>query len=356
MMRTLALLGLLLVSEGLSAATTPVQARLIAETSSVGAGQAFWAALLLDVEQGWHVYGERPGDTGLPTTLVWDLPLGFTAEPALFPPTRRYVDSGIVSQGMEGQVLILSRLHAPATLPAGATLKIKAIAGWLACKESCIPGKASLELGLGLSPGRVGLPASTIEAANQSDLALIKAALALASPDASPARIASAAPETPVVPSIGILAALALALLGGLLLNLMPCVLPVLSLKITGLLKRSGEKPGESLRQGLAYAAGILVAFEALATLLLVLKAGGSYIGWGFQFQNPTVVALSSWLFFMIALNLFGVFEFGLRIAGISGNAGAAMGSRRGGRGLAFAEGFLATFAATPCTAPFMGA
>ena len=148
---------------------------------------------------------------------------------------------------------------------------------------------------------------------------------------------------------LALLPAMALALAGGLVLNLMPCVLPVLSVKTLALVTHSS---GSALRRhGLAYTAGVLASFAAVAGALLALRAGGEQIGWGFQLQSPVVVTLLAYVLFAVALSLSGVFTVGGRFAG----AGASLAGRAGYAG-SFFTGALATVAATPCTAPFMGA
>ena len=131
----------------------------------------------------------------------------------------------------------------------------------------------------------------------------------------------------------------------------MPCVLPVLSLKVFALIKHAGEHPEKAWKQGVAFAAGVVVSFWILAGLLLALKATGSLLGWGFQMQSPGFVAGLIVLFFLIGLNLFGVFEVGGSLVGLDAKAA----SHAGGSVSSFLNGALATLAATPCTAPFMG-
>ena len=153
--------------------------------------------------------------------------------------------------------------------------------------------------------------------------------------------------------------AILLALLGGVLLNLMPCVLPVLSLKVLGFVERAGEDKRRALRHGWAYGAGVLAAFWALAGIVLAFRLGGERVGWGFQLQEPLVVAVTVLLFHLMGLNLFGVFEFGTGLAGLAhrGRRGKSAGpGRREGYGGSFFGGVLATVVATPCTGPFMGA
>lgn len=140
------------------------------------------------------------------------------------------------------------------------------------------------------------------------------------------------------------------AFIGGLILNLMPCVFPVISLKILGFVKQAGEDPRAVWHHGLVFAGGVLVSFWALAAVLIALRAGGAGIGWGFQLQSPAVLVSLSLLFFILALNLFGVFELGLSLT----TAGGGVAQKQGWAG-SFFSGCLATVIATPCTAPFMG-
>jgi thiol:disulfide interchange protein/DsbC/DsbD-like thiol-disulfide interchange protein len=141
------------------------------------------------------------------------------------------------------------------------------------------------------------------------------------------------------------------AFLGGMILNLMPCVFPVLSIKILSFMKKAGKDPRQVQRHGLAFGGGILVSFWVLALLIRILREAGEKLGWGFQLQNPTFVACLVLLLIAVAMNLFGVFEFGSSIQRISGSLdkdGETYGN-------SFLSGILATVLATPCTAPFMG-
>ncbi len=147
------------------------------------------------------------------------------------------------------------------------------------------------------------------------------------------------------------ISALYLALFGGIILNLMPCVFPVLSMKALSLVKM-GEKENNIARMhGIAYTLGVIISFLIIGGILIGLKEAGSVIGWGFQLQNPMVVSILAYLLFAIGLNLIGFFEFdfGLGNVGNKLTQGHSVGS-------SFFTGALATIVATPCTAPFMGA
>jgi thiol:disulfide interchange protein DsbD len=154
--------------------------------------------------------------------------------------------------------------------------------------------------------------------------------------------------------ALGVLvAALFSGFLGGLILNLMPCVLPVISLKIFNFIAQAGESPSRIFRHGLAFAAGIFTWFLGLGVLIIALKAGGSQVTWGaFQFQSPYFVVGLSALVFLFAMNLFGLFEITL-----PGNAATSLdqAASRGGYFGSFFQGVFATLLATPCTAPFLG-
>ena len=162
------------------------------------------------------------------------------------------------------------------------------------------------------------------------------------------------APQEPSAPPVpvkrSLWTALLFAFIGGLILNLMPCVLPVLSIKILSFVKQAGEDPKAVLAHGLVFSAGVIVSFWALAGTLLFLRAGGQQLGWGFQLQSPVFVGAMAALFFVLALNLFGVFEIGTSFTRLSDlNRG------KSGFSGSFFNGVLATIVATPCTAPFMG-
>ncbi len=142
---------------------------------------------------------------------------------------------------------------------------------------------------------------------------------------------------------------LGLAFVGGLILNLMPCVFPVLGIKIMGFVGQAGEQKGRVIMHGLVYALGILISFWTLAAALLVLRAGGTNLGWGFQLQSPVFVYFLTLILFVFALNLSGVFEVGGRAMGLGQRF---MGT--GGMAGSFFSGLLATVVATPCAAPFL--
>jgi thiol:disulfide interchange protein len=163
---------------------------------------------------------------------------------------------------------------------------------------------------------------------------------------AAPAKLAASMPA-PVAG--GFAGTLALAFIGGLILNLMPCVFPVLGIKILGFVNQAGADRRKVTLHGLVFTSGVLVSFWVLAGILSILRAGGSQLGWGFQLQSPEFVFGLAAAMLAFALNMSGVFEFGLTATGF----GSSLQSKSGFAG-SFLTGALATVAATPCAAPFL--
>lgn len=144
--------------------------------------------------------------------------------------------------------------------------------------------------------------------------------------------------------------ALFFAFIGGLILNLMPCVFPILGLKVMGFINYAGESAWKARMHGLIFTIGILVSFWALSGLLLVLRASGEHLGWGFQLQSPFFITFLCFLLLLLALNFLGTFEMGLSLM----SAGNKLNNKTG-YSATFWSGVLATVLATPCSAPFMG-
>ena len=200
------------------------------------------------------------------------------------------------------------------------------------------PGLAGVRMTVpvqGAWPPVAALPAAGVSPALQAAL------------DANAARAAAPASGASAL-TLG--AALLGALIGGLILNLMPCVFPVLAIKVLAFAKHADDRAAHR-RSGLAYTAGVVVSFLALGGLLLALRAAGEQLGWGFQLQSPAVVAGLAVLFTLIGLNLAGLFEFGSVLP-----SGLASLQAKNPTADAFLTGVLAVAVASPCTAPFMGA
>ncbi len=428
--------------------TTPqVKAELVAHApEGVTPGKPMWLGLKIQHAPHWHTYWKNPGDSGLPTTMEWQLPAGVQAGAIEWPTPAKLPLGPLLNFGYEGTLL----LPVPVTVPAGFqgdTLEVKLRADWLVCKDVCIPeggdftlrvpaqaataghaalfeatraavpqpvsgsqASARIEQGAlvlqvsglpaawrgkaiayfpettgviqnaakpeekwegGTWTARVPLDPQRTESPTTMPSVLVAAGVATgvqvqvtvqgawpaaaAAPatlpplvDAAPG--AATAGGAPAVAATSLGWALLLALLGGALLNLMPCVFPVLSLKVMGFASHAQDRRA-LLAGGLAYTAGVVLSFVALAGLLLALRAGGEQLGWGFQLQSPAVVAALAALFTLIGLNLAGVFEFG----SVLPSSLAAARARHPVVDSAL-TGVLAVAVASPCTAPFMGA
>ncbi|WP_043382713.1 protein-disulfide reductase DsbD family protein [Comamonas aquatica] len=194
------------------------------------------------------------------------------------------------------------------------------------------------------------VPLSPMRGEAPPQLASVSPALAAALAANQQAAATLPAPPAPSASTATWLLAVLGGLVGGLLLNLMPCVFPVLAIKVMGF-ARHGTDTAAQRRHGLAYAAGVVLSFLALGGVLLGLRAAGEQLGWGFQLQSPAVVAALAALFTLIGLNLAGVFEFGHVLPSRVANLHA-----RHPLGDAFLSGVVAVAIASPCTAPFMGA
>ncbi|HEX4668319.1 MAG TPA: protein-disulfide reductase DsbD domain-containing protein [Chthoniobacterales bacterium] len=410
-----------------------VEAKLLADTTTVVPGQPFIAGLLLKMAPGWHTYWQFPGDAGIPTEIKWQLPPGWKAGAIQWPVPLKLKEPGDIQiYGYHDQVLLMVPLTPPPKIDA-ASVHLAAKADWLVCEKICIPGGAEVELDLPVgsqtapadrdlftkfqnqlpralppsaqnalewtrgdkafrltiadkSLARAGavdffplpesstlighpqsvqssdgslvftIPIESAPAGQQSLAGLIVAgahAFSLGEATANSDGIAAVPPAAAGAPAPdGLLRLLFFGFLGGLILNLMPCVLPVISLKIFGFIKHAGDSRARIFGNGLAFTAGIFAWFIGLALLLIGFKSAGREITWAFQFTNPYFVVGMSAVVLVFALNLFGVFEITLPAAATTGLLGW---SAREGYAGSFFQGVFATVLATPCTAPYLG-
>ena len=443
--------------------TEHVVAELVAAQSAVQAGQTVWVGLKIDHQPHWHTYWRNPGDSGLPTTVSWTLPMGASIGDIEWPVPKRLPVGPLVNYGYEDELILPQRLTVPSSIFPGTKLVLRAQANWLVCKDVCIPESGQLELQLPVVSKSV-IPGSTaytpiferlqaqapqplvgwttqLQRADRDLLLTLNAPIeqgdtlpvdrsswpavhvfpfaeqvlvpaqhevyrtpsgyavklsvmegatlpeqlsgvvVAQTPADSPPPFSwsgalqkagefSASVET--VSSLRWPQALpellrggpwgsgtggwswvwvvGVAMIGGLLLNFMPCVFPVLSIKLLSLSKQSSSPTGR-WRHALAYLLGVVSTFLGLAGVLLALRAAGSAVGWGFQLQEPWVVLALAMLFFALGLNLLGAFEWALWLP-----SGLLNWRTQHPALEAFASGVLMVIAASPCTAPFMGA
>lgn len=306
---------------------------LAADRTAYEPGDTARVAAKVTVEEGWHVNSNTPTfDYLIPTKLDLELPSGWPDETVRYPKhemqTFAFADQPLAVY--DGEVVILAEVKVPADAALG-SLPVRGSLRYQACNDSqCLP-PVTTDATIALTIGPGGTPIESELFAGISGPAV---------PDGKGG-----------APGRGLAVMLLLAAVGGLILNAMPCVLPVLSLKVFGLVRSAGHGRAEVVRGALATAAGILASFLALAIAAIAAKAAGAAVGWGIQFQRPGFVAFLAVVVVLFCLNLWGLFEIPLpqRLARLGGS-----GPREGLAGH-FASGLFATLMATPCSAPFLG-
>ena len=405
-------------------------------------GDTVMAAIKLTHAPGWHTYWRNPGDSGTATEIYWALSNGITAGLIQWPVPEKFVDAtvGLTTYVYHSNVVLLVPLKIAPDAPAG-TNEVNALAKWLQCEKSCIPGSNSLRASLiigtesrmaadtnvfaeaqrrmpsqqlqGTASARWDAPESmavrplvidwSVEAksadffpftnalvaiSNKTDVSagasnVVLRKLAKSKDGTWPKEVAGLLVREEKgslegyevslpLPSSGDGAATAssanvgfqgekkslavwllYAFVGGLILNIMPCVLPVIALKILGFVKQSQDHPKQVRKLGILYTLGVVASFLVLAGIVIGVKAAGQRAGWGMQFSNPQFIVILAVIVTLVALNLFGVFE--ITLGGGAMGAASEAASKKGSAG-AFMNGVLATVLATPCTAPFLGA
>jgi thiol:disulfide interchange protein DsbD len=409
---------------------------LVVDTTAVVPGKPFTALVQLKMKNGWHVYWQFGGDSGLPPKADWQLPEGFAAGPIQWPiPTKHFSsETDETNYIYEHEVLLPVQITPPAQI-SGKEVTLKAAVSWLVCEKICVPGKEEVSLTLpvaaqaaesnaelfatartrlpktdpppfratwdvkpetvaftasglpkdatieffpvpvdGARPGHatvgdpndqgdrtVRFPVKSGGAAGTAWSGLLVARIGAGPPSAWMVTAPSSGKQTTtsaIMPPAdpfkdkSLAGWLWTAFLGGLILNLMPCVLPVISLKIFSFVSQAGQEPRRVFRLGLAFVAGVFVFFLGLAGLAIGLHAAGKQFFWGMQFADPRLFLGLIAIVVIFALAMFGVFE--ITLGGAAENAiGTA--SRREGYGGAFVHGLFTTLLGTSCTAPLVG-
>lgn len=393
-------------------------------------GETVRVALRNKVRDHWHVFWINPGDAGLPLSLNWTLPDGFTTGEIDFP-APEYIPVGpLASYAHEGQPIFVTELSVPAGAVTGDTIDIQLAAFWQTCEEICVPEDATFSFSLpvveaaeetnseifaqalaaqpkdfngeaiirrhgevydlfvpdwnGEKPQDVfffpetegltqpaGLQTASLESGALAlrlmpgwtaldDDGPVKGVLSVTDSDGTPRalKISAQRGEDQLAQSSSAVAGqrgapllILLAFLGGVILNAMPCVFPILFVKAASLSASAGHSHAEQRRDGMLYGAGVLATFLLIGGLLLGLRAGGEQLGWGFHLQSPLVVGLSAYVLFAVALNLIGIFNIGESVTGI----GDGLTRKTGGAG-AFFTGVLAVVVAAPCIGPLLTA
>lgn len=309
---------LLLISSPQAADKSPVHLQLVAGGTQ---GKEVIAGLLLTISKDWHIYAPTPKGVeaaGFEPVLTWEGSSNLENARILWPKPLKTSLQGQLSYVYENQVLIPLHLT-PKKEGEPITLNLKV--SFLACSSLCMPVEETLSLTL--KPNQVADPAfmATLKKEKSSE-------------------------------SYTLLALLMIAFLGGLILNFMPCVLPVLSIKVMSLIKQSKKNHMAQAKQGFFITGlGIMTSFLLLALLTIFLKESGESFGWGIHFQNPHFLLFVFLVLIAFAASLLGIFEIDL-----PSGLGTWLISHEGkGRIKDFLSGIFATLLATPCSAPFVG-
>lgn len=311
-----------------------VAVTLLSSHDTVVPGGTARLGVHLALSPNWHIYGANPGSAGFPTTVQWQV-TGGTVGALTYPPPKMFKESDdVFTYGYSGATVLTAALQVADD--AQGPVVLQAHIKYLACNIICSPGEVHLRRTLPLTP-----PVA------QEAPAAVRAALTAEQPAHTDTAqdIEGSDHEAPV----HLAQALGLALCGGLVLNLMPCVLPVLALKAMALMQASRSRR-EQRRHGLFYGLGVVGTTLALGLVVMAIRAAGHSVGWGFQFQEPLFIAAVALGLLLFALSSFGLFEVVHGVDAVAQAHDRARGIRR-----SLLEGILAVLVATPCSAPFLG-
>ncbi len=322
---------------GADAPKAQVTATLVSEVSSAAPGTAFRMAVKLVHTQGAHTYGKTlpPEVIGKPTKLIWSLPDGWQMEELPWPAVHPFkgVD-GSPSEGYEGTVHLPAKITPAADAAIGSKVALQVKVDGLVCDDkSCMPFKQEATITVIIAAQPVTDAAQSVVFANSTAPAVGK----------KTHEVTAIATTTAVLPTF--LYVMFSAFLGGLILNIMPCVFPVLGIKIVSIVQQAGEDRKQVVMHGLIYTLGILLSFWVLGGLVVALGKG-----WGFQLQSAGFNYALAAFFLIFGLNMAGVFEIGASAIGVGTNL-----QTKHGLSGSFFSGLLATLVSTPCSAPFLG-
>lgn len=376
---------------------------LIKDHSDFVPGTSINIGLKVSMDEGWHTYWKNPGDSGGPIELNWDLPIGFSVSDVQWPLPEKIEYPPLMTYGYEDFVIYPMVLSIPENYSDN---YFEMTADILICADVCIPesGKISANLldiesnsliyeWLESVPSNF-LPTNASIAENNLEIRFtfekeVKEIYFF--PDENNSidysskqnfykkddnyflsinlfndelqnvsgvldingigyKIANSQINNLNEGSLSLITALIFALLGGLILNLMPCVFPVISLKVLSFVSMGGSSPEKIRNHALIFTAGVVASFMIIALAIVLLKQAGNFVGWGFQLQSPLIVGLLSMVMVFISLVLITENSFGESLTKL-GN----IGNNENGYYSSFLTGVLAVVVASPCTAPFMG-
>ena len=377
---------------------------LIKDHSDFVPGTSINMGLKVSMDKGWHTYWKNPGDSGGPIEIIWDLPEGFSVSDIKWPLPEKIEYPPLMTYGYEDFVIYPMVLSIPADY---SNDYFEMTADILICADVCIPesGKISSNLldiesdsliyeWLESIPSK-SIPIKTSLADNNLEIRFtfekeikeiyffpdknnsidysskqnfykkdgsyflsiklfndeIQNVSGVLDIDGRGYNVSNGMLEDENEEGLSLVNALIFALLGGLILNLMPCVFPVISLKVLSFVSMGGSSPRKIRNHALVFTSGVIASFMLIALAIVLLKQAGNFVGWGFQLQSPLIVGILSMIMVFISLILITDNSFGESLTKL-GN----IGSNKNGYYSSFLTGVLAVVVASPCTAPFMGA
>lgn len=313
----------------LSQSTEKVKVDLITRTESLQPGESLDVIAKFTLQNGWHILSPKdPGDIGLPTVAKFNLPKGYRLRKIIWSLDEKFAADDIVQYGYSKTAYFQAKIkpNRLAKLNDGDTLNVGIDLEWLACKEECVPEQMHFDLDVPIR----NLDAETTQLwkkmRQNAELSFFSKAM---------------------VNDFNFVLVLLMAFAGGIILNFMPCIFPILTIKVISLAHNAYHKKISRAKAGM-YVLGVFCCFMIVATILYILRLQGDEIGWGFQLQSPIFVGVMILIFFLIFLMLMDI----LVAPSFSRFARLTV---KGAIWNSFLTGFLSVLIASPCTAPFMG-
>ncbi len=290
------------------------------DASVIAPNHLFWVAIDLNISPGWHIYSKNT-PVGSALTIKWLLPDSIQLRQEKWPEDSVFKEQSIVSRGYKNKAIFFAQFRSTQSIPLSKIATLSALVHYVACKDRCVPEEQVVVW---------HLPVKKKAVLNKNF--------------SPPNQISFNGVVVFLTPFF-------LALLGGFFLNCMPCVFPVLSLKIFSLLDMRNNNTSYK-KFIVSYTAGILCTMTVLSTVIFLAKLAGYSLGWGFQLQSPALITGLSFLMLILGLNMLGVFEWGLSLTRLGQFERPYTVSLWG----SFLSGMLSVVVASPCTTPWMGA
>ena len=306
----------------ISQATDMVELSAITQYDQINPNQNLGVLLKFKIKNGWHIFSQNPGEIGMPTSLSWNMPEDFKLNEIGWSQDEEFINEGFVQRGF-GDTAYYQAMIVPSPMD-GDIAKIEITAKWLVCGDECFPEQKTLEL---------NLPISDLDQISTNEW---NSAIEAAKPWFLP---------KPKHQNMWWM--LFFAFIGGIIMNAMPCVFPILAIKVVAMAKSANLN---SRIEALLYVAGVVISFMIIAAILLLLRQQGEQIGWGFQLQSPWFVGIMATIFILAGLLFLDVISLNLPIFNNMAEV-----SCHNSKLNAFFTGLVAVLVATPCTAPFMG-